>query len=380
MCKCWGDPHCTRFNGSTFDEYDVDNFTLVHSNMSMIGNGSFSVRMETEGWGAGNRFSVASKIFLDFFNDSNGNKIATVEFDRHGNSYFRNVTNGTEEPKEPLVEGIDGNGFKFKFIKIDKWMQISTDFGVEVTMDRLTVTIRVPYTQYRGNVYGICGNFGAAKNTSCVGEPTNRKRPKRQTQPFECNNEDIIDECENMFEAPWMAPCKALIFTTRLGELVDACKVDYCIDPTIETKIDLIGQFISECREIHGKNSILLHDWREMLPEATPKCKENQDHKGCANKCDFVTCQDLLNDSPACIPDGITFDACICSPGHVLLNGDCVQVSVCEQPGWSKWNTWSGCTAKESTRQRTRACHGNQCPRTAECEVQNCTNGKMYIL
>ena len=89
--------------------------------MSSINTGNFHVRMETEGWGARDgkgRYiaSVASKIFLDFFNDSNGDKIATVEFDRHGNSYFRNVTKGTEGPKEPLVEGIDGNGFRFRFI------------------------------------------------------------------------------------------------------------------------------------------------------------------------------------------------------------------------------------------------------------------------
>ena len=199
---------------------------------------------------------------------------------------------------------------------------------------------------------------------------------KRQIQPPKCNNNDIEDECENMFEAPWMTPCKDLISKRRLGELVDACKVDYCIDPKIETKIDLIGQFISECREIEGNNSSLLCNWRELLPEATPKCKGNQSRKCKANNCDFVTCQDLLNNSTACTSDGTTFDACICSPEHVLLNGDCVHRSVCRQPGWSKWGTWTECSVQESTRDRTRVCHGNECPRTVDWECQNCTNGK----
>ena len=86
--------------------------------------------METERW-RNRELSIASRMFLDLYDELTGNRIGTIEFDRNGNSFFTNVLNGVDQTKDILVDSMQGNGFKFKFWKIGRAMTVLTDFHVE---------------------------------------------------------------------------------------------------------------------------------------------------------------------------------------------------------------------------------------------------------
>ena len=269
-------------------------------------------------------------------------------------------------------------------------MKIITDLNVEVTMQGSAI-IRVPYNEYFGKVQGVCGNIIHESNRyDCeddeVSETTTTQMqtlPTSQTL-LKCKLDNTDEKCEKMFDLPWLANYKSLIPNKRIDELIVACKVDYCINPTLDTEKEFIGQFVSECREASMLNmtdvGYILCDWEEKLTGGSPTCNENQEYKGCATNCDFSTCQDLTTGDTSCTTDGMIIGSCVCRTDHYLLNGDCVKKSVCHQTGWSKWSTWSGCSFTEKTRKRVRICKGPQCTQKSDEEIGKCTSGELKIL
>ena len=162
-----------------------------------------------------------------------------------------------------------------------------------------------------------------------------------------------------MFDFTWLATCKKSVSKKTLGVLIDACKVDYCVTPAAETKLELVKQLVSECIKANADGDLVC-DWEQMITGHTPRCaEENQVYKGCANSCDFVTCQQLVAGTTSCTPDGQNMDSCICNPGHYILNGNCVNETICRQSGWSDWSTWSQWADSENSRQKVRVCQGD---------------------
>ena len=229
------------------------------------------------------------------------------------------------------------------------------------------LTILVPYEPYIGYVDGDCGTISNEGPTDECSDDGN----SNPTEEPPCQNANADDVCEEIFDLPWLENCKMLFCETKLRKSIDACKVDYCVDPSEKTKYNIVEEFVSECRDTAG-DPTLLCDWETRLRGASPQCQANQVYKGCANSCDFVSCHDLVTNSNACTPDGSTTAACFCSEGTYLLNGDCVDESACHQTGWTEWSSWSDCS--ESTRQRVRICQGDQCLQKLDSAVESCSN------
>ena len=82
------------------------------------------------------------------------------------------------------------------------------------------------------------------------------------------------------------------------------------------------------------------------LNAKTPTCNEKQDFVGCATNCDFLTCDDFLDDRGRenCNALNDTVATCVCKSGFYLLNGECVSEEECRQDGWREWSEWSQCS------------------------------------
>ena len=145
-----------------YDEERIGMLTVVDSKISTSSIQKFRIRMLTEkGSGGLPEFqsSVIKKIYVDFFDKSTEEEIATVELSRDGKSLFTNVTSGENHSllESTNVHLTTESSFNFK--KIGKSINIITDFGVEVTIYGTNAYIRVPYTKYFDNVEGVCGHI-----------------------------------------------------------------------------------------------------------------------------------------------------------------------------------------------------------------------------
>merc|ERR1719337_288305 len=106
------------------------------------------------------------------------------------------------------------------------------------------------------------------------------------------------------------------------------------MNPTEETKQDIVGQFVAECQ--NESDQQILCDWVTQLAGNNPVCGANQEWRGCANECDLRTCDDQL-DGVTCINPLNPVSTCVCSSGFFLQNGECVAEAECGGVEWTNW-------------------------------------------
>ena len=187
-----------------------------------------------------------------------------------------------------------------------------------------------------------------------------------------CTDETIKAECDVLLDEKWLSICKDLVSADRRAELIRTCKIDYCMLKEPNTKMDIIAQYVIECQK--NAQEMILCDWEVQATGQTPKCKTNEEYKGCATRCDVRSCHHHLNNI-ACTPNLVNvFSSCVCKKNFYLLNGECVAEDACSVTGWSEWNEWSNCSNPcGGTRRRLKICQGEDCTASSQSDEEKCT-------
>ena len=156
----------------------------------------------------------------------------------------------------------------------------------------------------------------------------------------------------------WLDDCTEKITVISHYE---SCRVDYCANPSQETKYDVLFNFIDECKTVIDEDDPIICDWEALSGLIVPNCKENQVYKGCPSTCDYKFCD---NYGKSCNKDEIQPAGCVCKAGYVMFNGECVKSKDCPVGGdWTPWADWSNCDCGLSKIFRVRICLGpGDCP------------------
>ena len=211
--------------------------------------------------------------------------------------------------------------------------------------------------------------------------------------PGPCKNSKVDEECDSLFDGwKWLDICDTLVEKDARSVLIAACKVDYCLVNTPETLRAIMEQFVIQCKS-KSPNQILCN-WENRFTGTQQVCGENEKYNGCADSCDFTTCNDLLSNNEyhhhraRCSLGQETFPSCVCKPNFYLQNGNCVSKETCRKEGWTEWSTWSTCpkpcvinssgTFSRNVRQRrVRSCNGSSCQAlmllSTDVDVKLCT-------
>ena len=132
--------------------------TLVETKILTNPSQKFRIRMLAEK--RKREVSVINAVFVDFFDESTGKHIYTVELYSDGSAFRQYV--GSDSKRALVCTGCDfysNSKFLYQFKKMGKVLNIMTGLGVDVTMHGSTVMIRVAYKDYFDKVKGICGNI-----------------------------------------------------------------------------------------------------------------------------------------------------------------------------------------------------------------------------
>lgn len=161
--------------------------------------------------------------------------------------------------------------------------------------------------------------------------------------------------CKNLLTADWLFDCNELI---DISETYDDCVTDYCMDSSNDTLVNILEQYLDECRPVLPTCHDILINWpiHANLPE--PECGDNQIWSPCVDVCwnttrcfeeNFEECGEYKPE-----PD------CICDSGFVMSNGDCILESDCPVGIVLEWTEWASCSVTCGTGNltRTRICTG----------------------
>ena len=142
-------------------------------------------------------------------------------------------------------------------------IKFTTWFGLQYMHNGYTVIVRIPAV-FQEIMQGLCGDYNMVKQDDYrLKDGTvleySRSGYRRTDSEYECakswlikgdpgpnpnkvkeelKNCEFKNECDHMFQDDWLAHCNELLDP---WPFIETCKIDYCIQPTEQVKLDLLG-------------------------------------------------------------------------------------------------------------------------------------------
>ena len=391
VCKAWGDPHIVTFDNAKIDVYGVAQYVLAEHDGTANEIPAFKILMNTMKY----RKVAVLEVMYFTFPMRDGTKVE-IETDIYGKSNI--YLNGG------WMQLYSQKTADFVYKKRGRTHVISTWFGIRIFQRGYTFIVRIP-TFYQDSTYGLCMNMnkdksddytlkdgtvlpvppqggykrtwmeydvanswttGSAELRGCLqyeGQELTEEEKQYDKGPgpdedLDCSAEEmvvIIQECDALLNSAWLEDCRDLVEVTQTFE---NCKVDYCMDPSVETKTDILENYIKLCAVDLPEDDPIVCDWPTLSGLADPECGTNQIFRGCVDSCRNITeCGESDKQCGEIELEGL----CICDTGFVMSDGECILEESCPLNGvWGDWSSWSACSQKcdsgEST--RSRFCFG----------------------
>ena len=362
ICTARGDPHIRTFDKRKLDAYGVGQYILARHLTVPVGWSDFQVLMNTR---PVRHVSVLTQIFIKF-QMRNGEKIEIMMDERGKSEIFMN---------KRWYELSAQDGLEFTLFKARKFLILTTWFGLKITLKRSFVTIEMP-SYFQQGTSGLCmdcnGKYdddlrhrngtvliedwtqipsglrsltyaeclvvrswldGSAATKGCLpygenGRPVELLEPESwgpecdETGIVLCHPEQALiaeQTCKDLLTAPWLLDCNELI---DISETYDDCVTDYCMDSSNDTLVNILEQYLDECRPVLPACHDILINWpaNSNLPE--PECGTDQIWEPCVDICWNITrCfKNNFEDCGEFKPE----PNCICAEGFVMSNGECI--------------------------------------------------------
>nr|CCG47874.1 oikosin 30c [Oikopleura dioica] len=360
FCEALGDPHYKTFDGEYHHFQGLCKYTFVES----AGDDEFrkvpAFKIDVDQGSCGDIFSNAVTCIrgmtFEFpgkeqgqnetprylFTGHGEKEVFTFEDRKTGEIYNNNLYNGDVDfeliGNEYNIETWFGAKVQFRSRKIEKLGYI------KVTLPKC----------YMNNVIGLCGNWNNVTYDQFVklsdnpfdnwrghqeglqawandfGEPDPHCR---EVHDFECDDIDAVsDLClaldpNNVDRHSYFFDCSPYVEKTAAHI---ACLIDGCTDRS--SLCGSLGSYAKECL-----NSIPISLRPNVCSWATEsgceqECGANSVFEGCANTCQAKkTCRNRhMSNSERCGADINEIDSmCVCEPGYVLDNGNCIREEDC---------------------------------------------------
>jgi len=412
-CYGWGDPHIVTYDNAKTDVYGIAQYLMSgHDGTTDIPQ--FQVLMNTKKY---NKVSAIEYMYTSF--PLRSGELIEIETDRYGGANFYSTQHGWNKLYPQTT-----NDFTYKKWGRRHWMK--NWFGLEIYQDGLFYIAKIPGF-YDKETFGLCMNKNMDKiDDYTMKNGTQLPMPpqggyKRTWQEYEsatswmtgcvelrgslqyadgtedspeatCDGGPTMDddlgcdpsikdsveaECEAMFSENWIKPCTDLIDPSQT---ITDCYIDYCMDKTTNTKLEVMSKFIDDCSKQLEPNDAVICDWPVLSGLSDPNCGANQIWKGCANAClDITECNEPTKD---CSGDEELRPLCICTEGYVMSDGLCIVSASCPSLSatFSDWGTWTSCsqTCGGGIKSRTRICLAQACTGETQdnvvCNSCSCTS------
>ncbi|KAM4526946.1 alpha-tectorin isoform 4-T4 [Fundulus diaphanus] len=361
-CSASGDPHYLTFDGKAYDFQGTCRYVLATVRNETDELHHFSVKAKNEAW-FGLPVSITAEVFVDVLgyevHMSRGNR-GTVEV----NGITRNlpvVFNGSLS--------IFGSGSQ---------TFVNADFGLSVMYDgSSTVTISVP-PNYRGKLWGLCGNFNGnpnddfhTPNGALVNSPDTFgaawKVPGNYTCSDGCgsscprchDDQTARSQCEVIQAAD--GPFSFCHEEVDPASYFNDCVFDVCVAGNRGS--DLLCRALETYVRACQSANVQVYPWRQNTT-CRIDCPANSHYELCGTDCGH-TCASSID--ATC--DHVCSEGCFCDDGFSRSGTSCVPVENCgcqyegfyHNAGESFWT--DGCS------QRCE-CHA---PNVLECNPSSCT-------
>ncbi|KAM4526944.1 alpha-tectorin isoform 2-T2 [Fundulus diaphanus] len=322
-CSASGDPHYLTFDGKAYDFQGTCRYVLATVRNETDELHHFSVKAKNEAW-FGLPVSITAEVFVDVLgyevHMSRGNR-GTVEV----NGITRNlpvVFNGSLS--------IFGSGSQ---------TFVNADFGLSVMYDgSSTVTISVP-PNYRGKLWGLCGNFNGnpnddfhTPNGALVNSPDTFgaawKVPGNYTCSDGCgsscprchDDQTARSQCEVIQAAD--GPFSFCHEEVDPASYFNDCVFDVCVAGNRGS--DLLCRALETYVRACQSANVQVYPWRQNTTCKIP-CPANSHYEAQATGCP-PTCVDPNSNQNCPLPNQ---ESCVCDSGYVLSGGVCVPHADC---------------------------------------------------
>ncbi|CBY15138.1 unnamed protein product [Oikopleura dioica] len=350
FCQAWGDPHYTTFDGEYHHFQGTCKYTFVES----AGDDEFrnvpAFKIDVDQRNCGFAVTCIRGMTFEFpgkeqeqnetprylFTGDGEKNVYIFEDRKTGEIYYNNFANGD----------VDFELISYKY-------NINTWFGAKVEFNDYSIKVTLPKC-YMNHVIGLCGNWNGVTYDQFVklsddpmgkwrehqeglqawandfGEPDPRCR---EVHDFECDDIDAVsDMClsldpNNVDENSYFFHCSPYVDKTAVHI---ACLIDGCTDRS--SLCGSLGSYAKQCL-----NSIPISLRPNVCSWATEsgceqECGANSVFEGCASTCQAKkTCRNRhMSNSERCGADINEIDSmCVCEPGYVLDNGNCIREEDC---------------------------------------------------
>ncbi|XP_033732371.1 uncharacterized protein LOC117321874 [Pecten maximus] len=349
ICACFGDPHCTSFDGK-----------VLHF------QGDCQYTMATDGCdGKPPTFEVRSKHWNQNIPGLKGatwiEEIELILF-IGGSSTTLNLKQGGKVwynkqwypvPSRP-DEHID-------FRRFGNWIQVYTSIGVRVNWDGDQVVEVMLPDSYLDSTCGLCGNYNMnphddweiGDHCPTAGSITNNANifgnsyvvPEYKAShphcdadcnapepPEECTDmekKEATDYCNKLFLNPSFQECLAVIPKTTLDSFVTSCVTDLCL---VKEDFDTIvcSHARSMVKECSDNYKTIVTEWRS-IDFCDITCGVNMEYSYCGYSPEQGTCYDVESTNPLPVINDTCREGCYCKDGYVMDTSatECVSKDDC---------------------------------------------------
>ncbi|XP_016339668.1 zonadhesin-like, partial [Sinocyclocheilus anshuiensis] len=344
-CNIAGDPHYRTFDKYNHHYQGAYTYVLTQSNNLPSSLTPFIVRGKNQRLGGISRVSLLREVYVDVYG-------ITVRFQQK-----KKVLVNDEKVGLPFSP-VRGVNIKTK----SRFVMLTTDFGLSVRFDGNAQAVVTLPSVYRSRVLGLCGNYDGrtsneytkpdgtvTRNLNEFGDSwrvTDRQAGLRTTslpKMVHLHKREVEADPDSGFETtgctdalldelngnkmcgalsdpagPFTA-CHAVIAPNDFQE---DCVFDLCAEQgNEELRCENYAVYARACQD----QGVELGQWRQEL-NCGLQCGPNSNYSVCMTPCP-ASCADLA--APSECEQILCVEGCICAPGFVLSDQDCVPYSEC---------------------------------------------------
>uniref|UniRef100_A0A672PR82 Zonadhesin, like n=1 Tax=Sinocyclocheilus grahami TaxID=75366 RepID=A0A672PR82_SINGR len=292
-CNIAGDPHYRTFDKYNHHYQGAYTYVLTQSNNLPSSLTPFIVRGKNQRQGGISRVSLLREVYVDVYG-------ITVRFQQK-----KKVLVNDEKVGLPFIP-VRGVNIKTK----SRFVMLTTDFGLSVRFDGNAQAVVTLPSVYRSRVLGLCGNYdGRTSNEMlCI---------INQLGNSHLNGNKMCGALSDP-AGPFTA-CHAVIAPNDFQE---DCVFDLCAEQgNEELRCENYAVYARACQD----QGVELGQWRQEL-NCGLQCGPNSNYSICMTPCP-ASCADLA--APSECEQILCVEGCICAPGFVLSDQDCVPYSEC---------------------------------------------------